>query len=85
MSFPSSGPKNKPSKKEHETDSKQSCSSETSVDFQRSTQRYIRKNRTRHEHRCQNIRSYLSSLLVQKTFGLMESERRPILLDAAMN
>jgi hypothetical protein len=85
MSSSFSGPKNKPSKKEHETDSKQSCSSETSVDFQRSTQHYILRDRTRHEHRCENVRSYLSSLLVQKTFALMESERRPMLLDAVMN
>jgi hypothetical protein len=31
------------------------CSSETSVDFQ---QRYIPKDRTRHNHPCENLKSY---------------------------
>jgi hypothetical protein len=34
------------------------CSSETSVDFQRITRCYIRKDRTLHNHRCENLKSY---------------------------
>jgi hypothetical protein len=38
------------------------CSSETSVDFQRTTRRYIPEDRTLHEHRCENRRSYTYAL-----------------------
>jgi hypothetical protein len=34
------------------------CSSETSVDFQRTTRRYIPQDRTLHNHRCENLKSY---------------------------
>jgi hypothetical protein len=34
------------------------CSSETSVDFQRTTQRYIPKDSTLHKHRSENLKSY---------------------------
>jgi hypothetical protein len=34
------------------------CSSETSVDFQRTTRRYIAKNRSSHNYRCENIKSH---------------------------
>jgi hypothetical protein len=34
------------------------CSSETSVDFQRTTRRYIPKDRTLHNHRYENLKSY---------------------------
>jgi hypothetical protein len=33
------------------------CSYETSVDFQRTTQRYIQEHRTFHNHRCENLKS----------------------------
>jgi hypothetical protein len=33
-------------------------SSETTVDFQRPTRRYILEDRTLHNHRCENLRSY---------------------------
>jgi hypothetical protein len=36
------------------------CSSETSVDFQRTTQCYIAEDRTLHTHRCENLKSYMS-------------------------
>jgi hypothetical protein len=41
------------------------CSSETSVDFQRVTRRYIPEDKTLHNHRCENLKSYfhLSVLL----------------------
>jgi hypothetical protein len=34
------------------------CSSETSVDFRRATLRYITEDRTPHNHRCENLKSY---------------------------
>jgi hypothetical protein len=34
------------------------CSSETSVDFQRTKRRYITKDGILHNHRCDNLRSY---------------------------
>jgi hypothetical protein len=33
-------------------------SSETFVDFQRTTRRYIPEDRTLHNHRCENLTSY---------------------------
>jgi hypothetical protein len=35
------------------------CSSETSVDFQRAAYRYTPEERTLHNHRCENIISYV--------------------------
>jgi hypothetical protein len=35
------------------------CSSETSVDFQRAARRYIPEVRTLHNHRCENLNSYI--------------------------
>jgi hypothetical protein len=34
------------------------CSSETSVDFQRTTRRYVSEGSTLHNHRCENLKSY---------------------------
>jgi hypothetical protein len=34
------------------------CSSETSVDFQQTTRRCIPEDRTLHNHRCKNLKSY---------------------------
>jgi hypothetical protein len=39
------------------------CSSETSVDFQRAIRRYIPKDRTLHNHRCENLKSYIVGLI----------------------
>jgi hypothetical protein len=36
------------------------CSSEASVDFQRTTQRYISEDKTLHNHRCENLKSYMN-------------------------
>jgi hypothetical protein len=36
------------------------CSSETSVDTQRTTWRYIAEDSTLHNHRCDNLKSYNS-------------------------
>jgi hypothetical protein len=38
-------------------------SSETSVDFQRTTRRYITEDRTLHNHRFENLKSYIIALL----------------------
>jgi hypothetical protein len=35
------------------------CSSETSVHFQRTTRRYIPEDGTLHNHRCENLKSYI--------------------------
>jgi hypothetical protein len=35
------------------------CSSETSVDFQDNTRRYIPEDSTLHNHRCENLKSYI--------------------------
>jgi hypothetical protein len=41
------------------------CSSETSVDFQRTTRHYIPEERT-HNHRCENLKSYIILKLPHK-------------------
>jgi hypothetical protein len=46
------------------------CSSETSVDFQRTTQRYIPKDRNIHNHRCEDFKSYI---LTEDFGGFLES------------
>jgi hypothetical protein len=43
--------------------------SETSVDFQWTTRRYIAEDRTLHNHRCENFKAY-------KINGYFESEPR---------
>jgi hypothetical protein len=40
------------------------CSSETSVDFQRTTRRYIPEDSTLHNNRCENLTFYLFSAYV---------------------
>jgi hypothetical protein len=35
------------------------CSPETSVEFQRTTRRYIPEERTINNHRCENLKLYL--------------------------
>jgi hypothetical protein len=39
------------------------CSCETSVDFQRNTRRYIPKDSTLHNHRCENLKSYTACIM----------------------
>jgi hypothetical protein len=39
------------------------CSSETSVDIQRTTRRYIPEDGTLHNHRCENLKSYITLLI----------------------
>jgi hypothetical protein len=38
------------------------CSSETSVDFQRTTRHYIADAKTRHNHHCENLKAYKNTL-----------------------
>jgi hypothetical protein len=38
----------------------EACPSETSVDTQRTTRRYIPEDRTLHNHRCENRKSYIT-------------------------
>jgi hypothetical protein len=42
---------------------KATCSSKTSSDFKRTTRRYSPEDRTLHNHRCENLRSYISWLV----------------------
>jgi hypothetical protein len=42
---------------------KAKCSSETSVDFQRTSRRYIPDDTTLHDLRCENLKSHTRSLL----------------------
>jgi hypothetical protein len=46
---------------------KATYSSETSVDFQRTTQRYISEDITLHNHQCENISSYIKYFKVKLT------------------
>jgi hypothetical protein len=38
------------------------CSFETSVDFQRTTRRYIPEDKTHHNHRCDNLKPHTNLL-----------------------
>jgi hypothetical protein len=42
-------------------DSEDTCSSETSVDFERTPRRYIPEDRTVYNQRCENLKSYILS------------------------
>jgi hypothetical protein len=44
------------------------CSSETSADFQRTTRCYIPEDSTLHNHRCENLKSYLQSTFIITTW-----------------
>jgi hypothetical protein len=48
----------------HEAGSKRS--SETSVDFQETTRRYIPQDRPLPDHRCENVKSYIPDILVKE-------------------
>jgi hypothetical protein len=39
------------------------CSSETSVTFQRNTRRCITEDKTLHNHRCENLKSYIIAVM----------------------
>jgi hypothetical protein len=42
------------------------CSSETSVDFQRTARHYIIGDRTLHNHSCANLKSYIVTLINER-------------------
>jgi hypothetical protein len=46
------------------------CSSETSVDTQRTTRRYIPEDDTLHNHHCENLKSYIISAAFLLLFSL---------------
>jgi hypothetical protein len=48
----------------------------TSVDFQRTTWRYIPEDRTLHNHRCENLSSYKYRMLIIKDFELIQIQKR---------
>jgi hypothetical protein len=53
-------------------------SSETSADFQRTTRRYIPEGRTLHNHRCENLRSYIIKFIPRITHRNNTCERAQI-------
>jgi hypothetical protein len=44
------------------------CSPETSVDFQRTTRHFIPEDKTLHNYRCENLRSYLFKIYLNTVF-----------------
>jgi hypothetical protein len=46
------------------------CSSETSADTQLTARRYIAEDGTLHNHRCENLKSYLEELIFQIIFPI---------------
>jgi hypothetical protein len=48
------------------------CSSETSVDFQRTARRYIPDDSTFQDHSCENLKSYIAFCLIVFSFQDME-------------
>jgi hypothetical protein len=64
MSPPFSGSKKRSACYQLHARASSTCSSETSVDFQRVTRRYIPQDRTLHNHRCENLESYTKNKLL---------------------
>jgi hypothetical protein len=48
--------------------------SETSVDFQRNTRRYIPEDGTLHDHRCENLKSYKQSVTLNAKLENLSEE-----------
>jgi hypothetical protein len=46
------------------------CSSETSVETKRTTRRHIPEDYTRHNHRCENLKSYTVEGFICRSFNL---------------
>jgi hypothetical protein len=53
------------------------CSSETSVDFQRTTRRYIPEDRTLRNRLCENLRSY-NNVVVDRVLSNVRISRTPV-------
>jgi hypothetical protein len=49
------------------------CSSETSVDFQRTTQCYIPEDRILHNHRRENLKSYKPHTVLKRKLCILDS------------
>jgi hypothetical protein len=49
-------------------------SSETSVDFQQTTERYTPEDNTLHNHRCENLKSYIVFLYGEATHSNLKME-----------
>jgi hypothetical protein len=49
------------------------CSSETSVNFQRTTRRYIPEGRTLYNHRCENLNSYKAFGTIWRSNGKLHA------------
>jgi hypothetical protein len=47
------------------------CTSETSVDIQQTTGRYIPQGSTLHNHHCENLKSYIVYLCLRKEAGVL--------------
>jgi hypothetical protein len=45
------------------------CSSETPVATQRTTRRHIPEDDTLHNHRCENLKSYIIFTMFNRNFG----------------
>jgi hypothetical protein len=58
------------------------CSSETSVDFQRTTRRYIPEDRTLHKPRCKNLRCYNELTSPQQSLSSSSSSSSSSLLSS---
>jgi hypothetical protein len=57
------------------------CTSETEVDFQLATRRYITEDRTLHNHGCENLRSYTVLLYVEAILsGTLHGSRSSLTL-----
>jgi hypothetical protein len=46
------------------------CSSETSIETQRTTRRHIPEDDTLHNHRCENLKSYNDIFLHNLFYGI---------------
>jgi hypothetical protein len=51
------------------------CSSETPVDAQRTTRRYIPEDSTLHNHRCENLKSYKMNTYLWSTIFLVGDKK----------
>jgi hypothetical protein len=52
------------------------CSSETSVDLQRTERRYIPGNSILHNHRFENLKSYMETVLLTCSFSVAKGRLR---------
>jgi hypothetical protein len=70
MSSPTSGLENKQQGTDTKHVKEATCSTETSAEFQRTTRRYIPRDRALHNHRCENLKSYAKYFTAPKIWIL---------------